>query len=183
MKIRITTNFSFMKFDPKEKERGTSQRGRFSSPSLLLSLRGGKALSMLVDSEKRRKDKMTLRCFRGAENKWFQEYSWRYYSSLPRITVSSFWGWKSAKGTDTVGKGLGNMVCNPQLCLFSRRHSWILRVNMVEVGCRLWNKAEKLRENSHLLLNENQKHLAQCRFGEEIQTWNQISAHILLYTC
>ena len=74
MKIRITTNFSFMKFDPKEKERGTSQRGRFSSPSLL-SLRGGKALSMLVDSEKRRKDKMTLRCFRGAENKWFQEYS------------------------------------------------------------------------------------------------------------
>lgn len=75
MKIRITTNFSFMKFDPKEKERGTSQRGRFSSPSLLLSLRDGKALSMLVDSEKRRKDKMTLRCFRGAENKWFQEYS------------------------------------------------------------------------------------------------------------
>lgn len=75
MEIRITKNFSFMKFDPKEKERGTSQTGRFSSLSLLLSLRSGKALSMFVDSEKRRKDKITLEYFRGAENKWFREYS------------------------------------------------------------------------------------------------------------
>ena len=36
MEIRIPKNFSFMKLDPKEKERGTSQTGRLSSvaPSL-----------------------------------------------------------------------------------------------------------------------------------------------------
>lgn len=161
MEIRITKDFSFMKFDPKEKERGTSQRGRFSSPSLL-SLKH--VCSMLKKEEKIKWHWVVSEELR---INGFKSIAEDIIVVCPELTVSSFWGWKSAKGTDTVGKGLGSLVCNQQLCLSSRRQSWILRVNMVEVGCRLWNKAEKLRENSNLLLNEHQKHLSQCRFGEE----------------
>lgn len=49
---------------------------------------------------------MTLGCFRGAENKWLQGIAEDIIVVCPELTVSCFFGRKSAKGTDTVGKGL-----------------------------------------------------------------------------